>query len=75
MMMMMMMIILISFTTKGSCTWNITHNTGSSAVRKLKPERWGSPSVQEKYHGDQTCDNIIIIIIIIIIQGANVMRN
>jgi hypothetical protein len=37
----------------------------------LKPERWGSPLVQEKYQEEETCDkrhpyHIIIIIIIII---------
>ena len=37
------------FTTKDSYTWNITHNTESTAVLSLKPERWGSPLVQEKY--------------------------
>jgi hypothetical protein len=35
------------FTTKGSYTWNITHNTESTAVWSLKPEQWGSPLVQE----------------------------
>jgi hypothetical protein len=39
----------------------------------LKPERWGSPLVQQKYQGEKACDNrhpyrIIIIIIIIIIN-------
>jgi len=39
----------------------------------LKPERWGSPLVQEKYQEEKACDKrhpyrrIIIIIIIIII--------
>jgi len=38
----------------------------------LKPERWGSPLVQEKYQEEKACDmrhpyHIIIIIIIIII--------
>jgi hypothetical protein len=38
----------------------------------LKPERWGSPFVLEKYQG--ACDkrHIIIIIIIIIIIGRTV---
>ena len=44
------------FTTKGSYTWNITHNTESTAVRSLKPERWGSPMVQEKYREEKACD-------------------
>ena len=44
------------FTTKDSCTWNITHNTESTAVWTLKPERWGSPLVQEKYRGEKACD-------------------
>jgi hypothetical protein len=35
------------FTTANSYTWNITHNTESTAVRNLKCERWGSPLVQE----------------------------
>ena len=34
------------FTTKDSYNWNITQNT---AVWSLKPERWGSLLVQEKY--------------------------
>jgi len=38
----------------------------------VKPERWGSPLVQEKYREEKACDKrhpyrIIIIIIIIII--------
>jgi len=37
----------------------------------LKPERWGSPLVQEKYQEEKACDkrhpDLIIIIIIIII--------
>jgi len=56
------------FTTKDSYTWNITHNTESIAVCSLKPERWGSPLVQEKYQEEKACDKrhpyrIIIIII------------
>jgi len=43
-------------TTKDSCTWNITHNTESTAVWSLKPERWGSPLVQEKYQEENACD-------------------
>jgi len=39
----------------------------------LKPERWGSPLVQEKYQEERACDKrhpyrIIIIVIIIIIN-------
>jgi len=37
------------FTTKDSYAWNITHNTESTVVRSLKPERWGSLLVQENY--------------------------
>jgi hypothetical protein len=44
------------FTTKDSYTWNITHNTESTAVGSLKPERWGSPLVQEKYREENACD-------------------
>jgi hypothetical protein len=42
----------------------------------LKPERWSSPLVQEKYQEEKACDKrhpyriIIIIIIIIIIETA-----
>ena len=62
------------FTTKDSYTWNITHNTESTAVWSLKPERWGSLLDQEKYQEEKGCDKrhsyriIIIIIIIIIIE-------
>ena len=28
--------------TKDSYTWKITGSTGSTAIRNLKPERWGS---------------------------------
>ena len=62
------------FNTKDSYTWNITHNKGSTAVWSLKPERWGSPMVQEKYQEGKACYKrhpyriIIIIIIIIIIK-------
>jgi hypothetical protein len=59
------------FTTKDSYTWNITHNMESTAVWSLKPERWGSLLVQEKYQEEKACDkrqpNRIIIIIIITI--------
>jgi hypothetical protein len=34
----------------------MTHNTESSAVWNLRPERWGSPLVQEKYQGEKACD-------------------
>jgi hypothetical protein len=37
------------FTTKDSYTWNISHNTENTTVWSLKPERWGSLLVQEKY--------------------------
>ena len=59
------------FATKDSYAWNITHNTESTAVWSLEPERWGSPLVQDKYQEEMACDKrhpyIIIIIIIIII--------
>ena len=60
------------FTTKDSYTWNIIHDTECTAVWSLKPERWGSPLVQEKYREEKTCGKrhpcpkIIIVIIIII---------
>ena len=63
------------FTTKDSYTWNITHNTESTAVWSLKPERWRSPLVQEKYQEEKACYKrhpySIIIIIIIIITNCN----
>jgi hypothetical protein len=37
-------------------TCNITHNTESTAVGNLKPERWGSQLVQEKYQGEKASD-------------------
>jgi len=43
----------------------------------LKPERWGSPLVQEKYQEEKSCDRrhtyriIIIIIIIITLKYEN----
>ena len=45
-----------TFTTKRRYTCNMTHNTESSAVWNLKPERWGSPLGQEKYQGEKACD-------------------
>jgi hypothetical protein len=41
------------FTTKGSYTWIITHNTESTAVLSLKLEGWGSLLVQEKYQEEK----------------------
>jgi hypothetical protein len=49
--------ILIRFSTKDSCTWNITHNTETTEVWNLKPERRGSPLVQEKYREKKACDH------------------
>ena len=61
-----------TFTTKDSYTWNITHNTESTAVWSLKLEGWGSLLVEEKYQEEKACDkrhpHIIIIIIIIILK-------
>ena len=44
------------FTTKDRYTWNITHNTESTAVWRLKPEQWWSPLVQEKCQEEKACD-------------------
>jgi hypothetical protein len=41
---------------KTAVRWNITLNTESIAVWNLKPERWRSLLVQEKYHGKKICD-------------------
>jgi hypothetical protein len=45
-----------TFTTKDTYSWKITHNTESIAVGNLKPERWGSSLVQEKYLGEKACE-------------------
>ena len=64
------------FTTKDSYTWNITHNTESTAVWSLEPERWGSLLVQENYQEEKACDKrhpyrkIMIIIIIIVCRNT-----
>ena len=67
------------FTTKDSYTWNMTHNTESTAVWNLKPERWGSPLVQEKNQAERACDKrhpyLIIIIIIIIIYLSSFLNS
>jgi len=44
------------FTTKDSYTWNITNNTESTVVWSFKPERWGSPLVQEKHQEGKAYD-------------------
>ena len=64
------------FTTKDSFTWNITHNTESTAVWSLKTKWWGSPLVQEKYQEEKPVTRdihiiIIVVIIIIIIHGTS----
>jgi len=52
----------------------------------LKPERWGSPLVQEKYQEEKVCDKIqpyrriimiiiIIIIIIILAEAAELIED
>jgi len=48
----------------------------------LKPERWGSPLVQEKYQEEKACDKrhpyriiTIIIIIIIIAITTTLVKN
>ena len=43
------------FTTQHSYTRNITRKTESTAVWNLKPERWGSALVQEKYQEEKIC--------------------
>jgi hypothetical protein len=44
------------FTTKDSYAGNITNNMESTAVCNLKPVRWGSWLVQEKYQGEKACN-------------------
>jgi hypothetical protein len=59
------------FSTKNSCTRNITHYKGSATIRNLKPEWWGSPLVTRGKVPGKTCEkrirnNIIITIIIML---------
>jgi hypothetical protein len=44
------------FTTADSYTWNVTHNTESTAVLNLKCEWWGAAVVREKYREEKACD-------------------
>ena len=58
-----------------SYAWNISHNTESTAMWSLKPERW-SPLVQKKYQEEKACDKrhpyrLIIIIIISVLLNAD----
>jgi len=44
----------------------------STAAKSLKPERWGSPLVEEKYQAGKACDkrhSCRIIIIITLAKG------
>jgi hypothetical protein len=41
------------FSTKNSCTRNIAHYKKSATIRNLKPERWGSPMVQEENYQEK----------------------
>jgi hypothetical protein len=41
------------FSTKNSCTGNITHYKESAAIRNLKPEWWCSPLVQEEKYQEK----------------------
>jgi len=50
------------FTTKECYTWNITHNTESTAVWSLKRERWGTELVQEKYQEEKAVTRDIHIV-------------
>jgi hypothetical protein len=42
-----------AFSTKNSCTRNITHYKESATIRNLKPEWWGSPLVQEEKYQEK----------------------
>jgi hypothetical protein len=48
-------------TTGNTDTLSITHNAESTAVWILKPERWGSPLVQEKYQEGNKNNNVTIL--------------
>jgi hypothetical protein len=41
------------FSTKNSCTRNITHYNESATIINLKPEWWGSPLVQEEKYQEK----------------------
>jgi hypothetical protein len=41
------------FSTKNSCTRNITHYKESVTIRNLKPEWWGSSLVQEEKYQEK----------------------
>jgi hypothetical protein len=41
------------FSTKNSCTRNITHYKESATIRNLTPEWWGSPLVQEEKYREK----------------------
>jgi hypothetical protein len=41
------------FSTKNSCTKNVTHYKESATIRNLKPEWWGSPLVQEEKYQEE----------------------
>jgi hypothetical protein len=49
---------------KNSCARNITHYKESATIRKLKPEWWGSPLVQEEKNQEKPVKREVIIIII-----------
>jgi hypothetical protein len=57
--------------TADGYTWNSTHNTESTTVWSLKPERWGSLLVQQNNKEEKACDKRIITITIIIIINCN----
>jgi hypothetical protein len=54
------------FSTKNSCTRNITNCKEIATTRNLKPEWWGSPLVQEEKYQEKPLKRQEIIIIIII---------
>jgi hypothetical protein len=41
------------FSTENSCTRNITHYKESATIRNLRPELWGSSSVQEEKYQEK----------------------
>ena len=74
------------FATKDIYIWNITHNTESTTVWMLKPERWGSPLVQEKYQEKKSACNkrhpcriaaaavvVVVVVVVVISSEWNVM--
>jgi hypothetical protein len=66
------------FSTRNSCTRNITHHKERATIRNLKPEWWGSSLVQEEDYQEKPLkreEEIIIIISKSMVAPVPVHRN